>query len=643
MDRCKICHSEIKDKSEYCLNCKELGLDHRYFNTPFASMEPFNSKDDITAESEDYLPKDYSILDTGFEDLTENKELQILLNKTVPDEQLIMEHSIENDEIGYDATLKSSIQDLEDKQVENEQQEIDKQQEIDEQQEIKQQEIDEQQEKNELQEENEQKVENEQQVQNVLDEYNNASLEDYITNDLLSELVTTEEKHLIEEDKLNVSDLLGENLTSNKYKEVEGEFAVGSTPDFDGNQDILDLLNEINRTPEDDNQEDYVSDVLSIDDFMDDEETIKDPILSLYGDSDELLNSTMKDIGGIYQDSLDGISDLKDVGIDEELLKLIPDIPNQEEVKPEEIENLEIKSKKSKKQTKEKHRSGSKKNLFSRIFGNVKEEYSEEEKERLKQEIIEEARLKEAKVQEAEKEKKAAKVKKKADKLAEKKKAKEDALKAKQAKAEKAKAKKEEKERISKEVQELIDEIDENEGRINRIGASFVFALFASIAVFVVIGTNIYSYAINVQNATKSFSMQRYNEAYNEVYGLEIKDADIEIYDKIMTVMFVNKQLNSYNNYSAIGMYPQALDSLLKGLERYDKYYTLATKLGIQTDLDYVRNQIVKELDNVFYLSVEEAYDIIDSPTQLDYSVGVHNVILERLDDKLVQKTDSKK
>ena len=208
---------------------------------------------------------------------------------------------------------------------------------------------------------------------------------------------------------------------------------------------------------------------------------------------------------------------------------------------------------------------------------------------------------------------------------------------------ERAKAKKEEKERLSKEVQELIDEIDENEGRINRIGASFVFALFASIALFVVIGTNVYSYAINIQNATKNFGMQRYNDAYNEVYGLEIRDEDIEIYDKIMTVMFVNKQLNSYNNYSAIGMYPEALDSLLKGLERYDKYYALAMKLGIQTDLDYVRNQIVKELDNIFYLSVEEAYNIINSPTQLDYSVAVYNVVLEHLDDKLVQKTENDK
>ncbi len=551
MDKCRICHAEVINSSEFCLNCIELGLDHQYFNTQSVSMEALLHSE-VTDTNENYLPENYSIFDTESEDIINNKELQSILNPKENEEHEKAEYVLNSEEIEDEMKDHNFLQD-------------------------------------------------------------------------------SDGEH-------GINHPYGELFSEKNYK-AEGEFAVGSTPDFDGNQDILDLLNEINRTPEDNSQEDYVSDVLSIDDFMDADVSREDPMLSLYSEPDNTLNSSVKDIGGSYQDIFGGISNLEDVGIDEELLKLIPDVPSQEEAQPKEIKNLEAKSKKSKKQGKEKHSKGRRKNLFARIFGNVKEEYSEEEKEQLKQKAIEGANQKAAKMLEAEKEKKDAKAKKKADMLAAQQKAKDDAIKAKQAKAEKAKVKKEEKERLSKEVQELIDEINENEGRINRIGASFVFALFASIALFVVIGTNIYSYAINIQNAAKNFSLQRYNEAYNEVYGLDIKDADIEIYDKIMTVMFVNKQLNSYNNYSAIGMYPQALDSLLKGLERYDKYYALATKLGIQTDLDYVRNQIVKELDSVFYVPLEEAYEIINSPTQSDYSVAVYNVVLERLDDKFVQKT----
>ena len=143
--------------------------------------------------------------------------------------------------------------------------------------------------------------------------------------------------------------------------------------------------------------------------------------------------------------------------------------------------------------------------------------------------------------------------------------------------------------------------------------------------------TNIFSYSLSIRNATTYFGNQKYTQAYNEVYGIELKDEDIELYDKIMTVMYVNKQLNSYNNYYQLGKYPEALDSLLKGLQRYDKYIELATMLGISTDLDYVKSQIVAELNNVFRLSEKEATNIIYSENQAKYSIAVYDVVLENM------------
>ena len=140
-----------------------------------------------------------------------------------------------------------------------------------------------------------------------------------------------------------------------------------------------------------------------------------------------------------------------------------------------------------------------------------------------------------------------------------------------------------------------------------------------------------FSYSLSIKNATDYFGRHKYTQAYNEVYGIDLKDEDIELYDKIMTVMFVNKQLNSYNCYYHMRKYPEALDSLLKGLQRYDKYAELATMLGIKTDLDYVRDQILAELYNVFGLTEEEALRIIDSENRMQYSIAVYDVVLENM------------
>ena len=122
-----------------------------------------------------------------------------------------------------------------------------------------------------------------------------------------------------------------------------------------------------------------------------------------------------------------------------------------------------------------------------------------------------------------------------------------------------------------------------------------------------------FGYAVSVNNAEKSFdkaldnNVKYYNDAYNEIYGLTVKPEDQVLNDKIMTVMFVNKHLNSYNSYKQMEDYEAALHSLLKGLQRYGRYYETAIPLGVDRDMDFVRTQILKELENTFGVSEDEA------------------------------------
>lgn len=188
--------------------------------------------------------------------------------------------------------------------------------------------------------------------------------------------------------------------------------------------------------------------------------------------------------------------------------------------------------------------------------------------------------------------------------------------------------------KIVKEPVKKVEEIDN--GKISKVAAAFVFTIFALFAITVISGTEIISYSSSIDTATTEFERKRYNKAYDAVNGVEIKDKDVELYDKVMTVMYVNKQLNSYNNYYSNEAYSQALDSLLKGLKRYDKYIALAKKLGIETDLKYVRKQIIAELKKSYHLTEEEAMNILNSDDQTEYSINVHNAVLEN--KQLVEK-----
>ena len=456
-------------------------------------------------------------------------------------------------------------------------------------------------------------------VEGVLEEENHeqASIEDYdqdnAMDELLSEILPLKDR--LEEDNLKKDIKQAEN---NKEEE---EPAMKNDYDYaENDQDLLDLINEINNSQE-----------LPSEDLIYDKNVDK---------KEEKKTSSM-DIGDVFSDALGAVSSLGDVPINDELLKMIPDIEERSTVNTAKDIAPNKKKKEKNKQSKEaRKRVG----FWKRIFGNIKEELTEEEIETRKNKVIQEGEQKEEKEKLKQEELKAKKQKEKEEKAEKEKQAKELAAKKKAENAAKAKAKKEEKEKRSREIQELIDEIDENEGKINKVGASIVFVFFAATAIVIVIGTNLYSYAVNIYNAKTSFERQLYNDAYQNVYGIDIKDEDLEIYDKIMTVMYVNKQLNSYNNFLNMKRYPEALDSLLKGLDRYEKYYMLATLHGIEADLNYVKEHIVDELNKTFYLSEGEARELLAFKDHIEYSSEVYRLAQNHKESvpDMKNETDSK-
>ena len=250
---------------------------------------------------------------------------------------------------------------------------------------------------------------------------------------------------------------------------------------------------------------------------------------------------------------------------------------------------------------KSKEESAGKRSFFQMIFGNVPVDPSKIKPEPTPEQIAEkkqkEAEEKRAK---AEQKKLAAEEKKQIAQRNKEEKAHQKAL-----------AKEEKKAKKLAEAKLILEDMKET--RINRVGATIVFVFFAVVAVVLLSGSDIFGYVISVHSAESNFNkaynnnVRYYTDAYNDIYGLDIKPEDQVLNDKIMTVMFVNKELNSYNSHMVMSDYESARHSLLLGLYRYGKYYEEAIPLGIDKDMDYVRTQILKELEATFDVSEDEA------------------------------------
>ncbi|MDE6025885.1 MAG: hypothetical protein K2G45_10580 [Lachnospiraceae bacterium] len=261
------------------------------------------------------------------------------------------------------------------------------------------------------------------------------------------------------------------------------------------------------------------------------------------------------------------------------------------------IEDIEDKTpgadgKKSKKRGKKEK--GEKKSLSTILFGEPDEDDEEEER------LFEEKKAKKAedKVQkQAVKEEKKAK---KQEKKALKQRANAD--------------KKQEKEKIKQEKLAEINaelELEKDEKKLPVAVVAIVFSLFAVLGVLVVFGSKAFHYSQVINKASDYYDRQRYRLAYDEVSGVEIKDNDMVLKDKIYTVMYVERFYESYENNISLGRPDKALDALIRGLEKYELHYQEAVALNIVSDFDSCKTKLVIALDEIYGLSEEEAHQIM--------------------------------
>lgn len=235
-----------------------------------------------------------------------------------------------------------------------------------------------------------------------------------------------------------------------------------------------------------------------------------------------------------------------------------------------------------------------KKSLMTILFGEPDEddELSPEELEAIEQKKAEKKAKKEA-AKLAKEEKKAAAKEEKAAKAGDKKKAQEEK---KKVRAVKKAKQKEEEEKNAEPVKPL-----------NKPAVVFIFTLFLGGTFLFYLGMNNFNYTQAIQKATDYFDNQKYHKAYDEIKGVEVKEKDQDLKDRIYTVMYVERLYESYQNNIKLDCQKKALDSLLRGVDKYYEYYDEAQKLGIVDDLNYSFAQIQTALQDHYGITVEQA------------------------------------
>ncbi len=259
-------------------------------------------------------------------------------------------------------------------------------------------------------------------------------------------------------------------------------------------------------------------------------------------------------------------------------------------------------------------------NIFKRLFGNVITDSTaaEEEKERQREER---AREKKA-ARKIEKKKQAEVSKEEKAQLAEEKKEQK-----KQKKAETAALKAEKKEKKKQlKAQREAEAAQEVVGKINPVGATIVIVFFVTIGCMTIFGSRLLDRRSALNNAENYFANEDYIRAYDAISSVKLKEDDEKLYDRIRICSQLQKELNSYENYTSLEMKEEALDSLLKGIRFYDMNQQKAQELQIQPAFEKLKNDIMMALSQKYGIGEKEAGEIVAIQDQTVYTQRIQQI-----------------
>lgn len=211
------------------------------------------------------------------------------------------------------------------------------------------------------------------------------------------------------------------------------------------------------------------------------------------------------------------------------------------------------------------------------------------------------------------------KARKKAEKKAKKKEEKEQK---KKERAEK-KANKPKKEKVKK---EKPPKEPDRTPPLPKVPVVLIFILAGSFLALVLVATNLLGYSNSFSEAESAYNEGNYELAYQQVSGMDIKETDLETYEKYRIMALVSSEYSAYESLMAGELYDMALDALVRTVGRCEQYRGDAESYGCSGNVESVRTQAVAALAG-FGIGEEEALTLYGIEDRSEYSKEIYGIL----------------
>ncbi len=148
--------------------------------------------------------------------------------------------------------------------------------------------------------------------------------------------------------------------------------------------------------------------------------------------------------------------------------------------------------------------------------------------------------------------------------------------------------------------------------KIKPLSLVMLVLFVAGVVVLISVLNSALYYNTNSSQAKTYYNNGEYDKAYSKLNGMKLNSNDKTLYEQASTIMYVKRQHDSYENYMSLNMKTEALDALIKGIDRYNTFRSTAQELGIDDKFKAEYQNIIDALQNTFKISEAQGISLAD-------------------------------
>ena len=159
-----------------------------------------------------------------------------------------------------------------------------------------------------------------------------------------------------------------------------------------------------------------------------------------------------------------------------------------------------------------------------------------------------------------------------------------------------------------------------------KVPVILIFVMVFSFLVLVVLATNLVGYSSSFSNAEDAYAKGNYEQAFQDVSGLEVKEKDQDTYRKYRILAYTAGQYRAYQNLMNQKIYDMALDSLISTIGRCDEYSSDAKELGCDREISDIQAKAEEALE-AFKIDAQRALEVYGMKDRTAYSKEIYRIL----------------